>query len=395
VIRRLDALARVVALCCRREAWRPVETAPVVLVFPVGADVLRDAHPEVDFVVLDPRETAVHAPTALACLARGRASVGAYLDAMLRRMRPRVVVTFVDNFEPFLLLKARHPDVTFVTVQNGVRGLSGDLLGALDADPAAHGRDRHVDHAFVFGAAIGDRFATQVRARYHPVGSFKSNAVPVSPTGEDLMGFVSTRRTEVRPGQRVAIHDHDSEVRQEAVYAAYDAVAAWAYRCAKARGLRLLVIGKDEDPEADRRHYARLFRAEDFEYSARARWDSSYRALDRCRVALFTSSSLGYEALARGVRVGALLTWTAVTGSSSDRFGWPLDLAQDGPFWTHHHDELRFTEIFGWLLGASDEEWRSAARPIVDRLIATDPGNTRFLGTLREASRDPADAHPR
>lgn len=377
---RLARLARIVRLCGRPSSWARIPRADVVVVFPIGTDSLRDAYPEISFAVVDPRESAIHAPTALRCLLHGRPGAVDYLDAMLARIRPSTVITFVDNFEPFMWLKDRHPEMTFVTVQNGVRGVSGDLLGDLGRDARAVERQRRVDHAFVFGPAIAERLAPHLRATYHPVGSFRSNAVPVRRSNEGLLGFVSTRRSAVDPAQRVAIHDHDRAVYQREVYAAYDRVAAWLHRYARRHGRRLLVIGKDEDAEADRRHYTALLGASDFEYSARERWDSSYRAVDRCEAVVFTSSSLGYEALARGVRGAAFLTWTQVTGSTSDRFGWPLELPEDGPFWIHRHDEVRFDEILDWIRGASETEWTSTARPILDRLVTHDPDNR----TLRD-----------
>lgn len=382
----LAAALRIARLCCRPAAWRPLERADVAVVFPIGTDVLRDAHPEVRFVVIDPREAAIHAPTGLRCIASGRPSAVDYLDAVISRIAPRIVMTFVDNFEPFMWLKDRHPTVTFVTVQNGVRGLSGDLLGSLARDRDADRRPRRVDHAFVFGPAIAERLGRQIEARFHPVGSFRSNAVPVCATGEAFIGYVSTRRTAVDPMQPVAIHDHDRVVRQREVYEAYDRVAAWLHGYASRHGMRLLVIGKDEDPEADRRHYAGLFGSDDFEYSARGRWGDSYRALDRCRIAVFTSSSLGYEAMGRGMRVAALLTWTQVTGSTSDRFGWPLDLPVDGPFWTHRHDEVRFGEILDWLRTSPGSEWDATARPIVEQMVARDTMNSSLMHVISAAS---------
>ena len=278
---RLARLARIVRLCGRPSSWARIRRADVVVVFPIGTDTLRDAYPEISFAVVDPRESAIHAPTALRCLLHGRPGAADYLDAMLARIRPSTVITFVDNFEPFMWLKDRHPEMTFVTVQNGVRGVSGDLLGDLGRDARAVERQRRVDHAFVFGPAIAERLAPHLRATYHPVGSFRSNAVPVRRSNEGLLGFVSTRRSAVDPAQRVAIHDHNRAVYQREVYAAYDRVAAWLHRYARRHGRRLLVIGKDEDAEADRRHYTALLGASDFEYSARERWDSSYRAVDQ------------------------------------------------------------------------------------------------------------------
>jgi len=390
----LVAALRVARLCCHPAAWRRLERADLAVVFPIGTDVLRDAHPEVRFVVIDPRETAIHAPTALRCILSGRPSVVDYLDAVISRIAPRIVMTFVDNFEPFMWLKDRHPATTFVTVQNGVRGLSGDLLGSLARDGDAGRRPRRVDHAFVFGPAIAERLGQRIEAQFHPVGSFRSNAVPVRPSGEDLIGYISTRRTAVDPMQHVAIHDHGRMVRQREVYAAYDRVAIWLHGYASRHGLRLLVIGKDEDADADRRHYETLLGSDDFEYSARARWGDSYRALDRCRVATFTSSSLGYEAMGRGIRVAALLTWTEVTGSASDRFGWPLDLPADGPFWTHRHDEVRFSEILDWLRTSPDSEWTAASRPIVEQIVVRDSMNSSMMRVIDDASAAPSPRLP-
>jgi hypothetical protein len=78
-----------------------------------------------------------------------------YLHVCIKMLRPKVVLTFIDNFAPFYRLAVEFPDIAFITVQNGWRNsfAISPPYGA-PANPAqylamaAFDRDLHVAKQF-------------------------------------------------------------------------------------------------------------------------------------------------------------------------------------------------------------------------------------------------------
>lgn len=383
MIQRLRRLAHIVALMMRG-SWRQPSHVDVLVLFPDGFGTLASLLDGTTSSVLDPRERSINNRVALTCFARRRFSAIDYIVEYASRVRPRVMLTFLDNYWPFYELKSRLPTVTTVAVQNGVRGPSDDVFGHAMTAPRESIASWHVDHMCVFGPAVGREYAKYVRGNVHRVGSVKNNAVSPSGPNGPLVGYISTWRGAVAQDRLVAIHGGSRSITVGQLYERRDLLVRYLDGYARSRGSHLLVIGKDATG-ADRSHYARILGHDDFEYSLRAGADSSYRAVDRPRLLVFSSSTLGYEALARGHRVAAFFTDIELTASRGERFGWPLNLPDEGPFWTHRYDENRFGEILGDLDAMSTDEWRTISEPIVSELIVFDDANTTLRSVLHDA----------
>ena len=61
------------------------------------------------------------------------------------------------------------------------------------------------------------------------------------------------------------------------------------------------------------------------------------------------------------------------------KFGWPAELPDEGPFWTHQLSEQRLREIMDFLRTAEDHEWNQTRTEAIKDVICFDPGNSQFL----------------
>ena len=103
---------------------------------------------------------------------------------------------------------------------------------------------------------------------------------------------------------------------------------------------------------------------------------ASYKWLRSNSVILFDISTLGYEALGLGPRVGCISFQTAYR--LNDRFGKPLEFGEKGPFWTNEPSEEEIGRILDYLLTVSDEQWERDSGWIRDQLMVHDYGNTKI-----------------
>jgi surface carbohydrate biosynthesis protein len=150
--------------------------------------------------------------------------------------------------------------------------------------------------------------------------------------------------------------------------------------------MKLMVIGKDFDSSRERELYTKALDGclVDWEFRPRNSLLDSYHSLDLARIAVSTSSSLGYEALGRGIRSAFFMLDPEVTGHWGDKFGWPLIEEDDGPIWTNYLDRERTIGTLWYLHNLSDEEWSKVRTDYMPRLIAKDPGNTTLESVIAQ-----------
>ncbi|MFZ9808080.1 MAG: LA_1612 family putative O-antigen biosynthesis protein, partial [Ilumatobacteraceae bacterium] len=261
-------------------------------------------------------------------------------------------------------------------IQNGIRSYRGDLFGLLDATSSSH--TNQVDKMFVFGAAIGTKYLEYIAGETVVHGSLKNNLVPISPPKKNTVAYIST----YRPGQKRSFVVPESRPEQpityEQIVTQRERVVLWLAKYCAENNLKLTIVGKDENPQREENYYRSLLKNYKFEFVARRQASSSYEAIDRSEFVVFTSSTLGYESLARGKRTAALMLDAEIIGAEALKFGWPAKLQDDGPFWTHQLNEVRLYEILDFLREVDDAEWDKIRTQAIKDVIVFDPDNSKF-----------------
>lgn len=93
----------------------------------------------------------------------------AYLLAWIQCVRPRVVVTFIDNDWQFQVLSRLYPAALFIAIQNGVRS---EFNLRFDLPPQSHPGNRiSMPHLYCFGKCEVEAF--------HAYGHFVDKMIPV------------------------------------------------------------------------------------------------------------------------------------------------------------------------------------------------------------------------
>ncbi|MFM8902612.1 MAG: hypothetical protein ACKOGG_04460, partial [Actinomycetota bacterium] len=122
--------------------------------------------------------------------------------------------------------------------------------------------------------------------------------------------------------------------------------------------------------------YAESFTKSDWFIQSRDLALSSYQKLREVRCVIVESSSLGYECLGMGMRVGFIAF--RPQHRQDRRFGKPLEFGEKGPFWTNDPSEEEIGRILDYLLSVSDEQWERDSGWIRDQLMVHDYGNTKI-----------------
>lgn len=372
--------------------WRltPPPQRDVLLYFKTGADVIAPYFSPREFQILDLRESEVNLAVAIRCILTRDLSAQNYARQFIRMARPKLILTFIDNFPSFYLLKNEFPEIQIWLIQNGVRSDRGDLFGLLKTGYPTQASQ--VDKMFVFGSAVGEKYLEFISGEVVVHGSFKNNLVPLTQPKKASVAYISTYRPNQVRAFVVPESRPEAPVTYQQVIERREKAIVWLAKYCIETQLGLTIIGKHESPEHEEAYYRSLLKNYDFEFVARRISTSSYMALDKSEIIVFTSSTLGYESLARGKKTAALMLDAEIIDAEALKFGWPAKLPEEGPFWTHQLSEQRLRQIMDFLRTVEDREWDQTRTQAIKDVITFDPGNAQFLtaiNSLRQSWQEP------
>ncbi|MGA1173429.1 MAG: hypothetical protein ACO3VC_07190, partial [Ilumatobacteraceae bacterium] len=128
--------------------------------------------------------------------------------------------------------------------------------------------------------------------------------------------------------------------------------------------------------QAEKDFFAQSLNGCNWEIRRKLTSSTSYDLARSMQFVIVESSSLGYECLGMGMRVGFIAF--RPQHRQDRRFGKPLEFGEKGPFWTNDPSEEEIGRILDYLLSVSDEQWERDSGWIRDQLMVHDYGNTKI-----------------
>lgn len=326
-------------------------------------EYLRPWHPE----VLHVRGEQTNMMVLLKSLFRGGGRVDDYIDCFVKKVRPRLVVTFIDNDSGFHSISARNSSITTLFVQNGIRD---PQTFERMAGRFASGEFLKVDYMMTFGDCVGAEYSKYIQGCVISMGSMKNNHLPKLQTQQKgMMAFVSQWCPPVSPLEKY----------REQIYRL---VLPCLVNYAEEKDKRLTIIPRNYKQchllNQEKSFFRDLMGSEPEFYESKE-YDPSYQAVDSAEVVVSFDSTLGLESIARGNKTALFTT------QSNDPYGWPGDFPAEGLFWTNHSDPASFVRILDYLFEVDDVQWRKdVENSKFSSVMAYDPGNSLLKSILEK-----------
>lgn len=381
---RLRLLWRFVAYVIRaRKVWRWPRQRDVLIFDACNHDILLDYLKSWAPEILHVRGEQINMRVLVASLLRAGNRLDAYLDCFIERVRPRLIVTFIDNNVHFLAISRRHPAVKTLFVQNGWRGYYADIFQTLDEMDAGRRSELAVDHMLSFGTVVGAEFARYIAGAVVITGSIKNNKIPTAAARQPgMIAFVSQWQSE-------GFYMGDIFYTPEAFFAQADrpivqCLAHYASRNAK----RLMIIPRNVEQGDERGReeaYYRNLLGQDAEFFEPQVPYPSYQAVDAADVVVAVDTTLAYEAIARGKKTAIFSVRSTLLGIPGLTYGWPREFPAAGPFWTNDPDPDTFVRILDHLFEIDDVQWRKDLEDTdFASLMIYNPGNSILQSLLEK-----------
>ena len=372
--------------------WLPPKQRAVVLIHADGFNTLTKFVSASDVVILDPERINVF--VVLKMLFSFQISHDQYRANFINTVRPKVVITFIDNDVTFYSLKGLVPAPQFVSVQNGLRhnysfNSQGGFLDLLNE--ASRTQTLLCDYICVFGLASANLFSTYIKAKTVVTGSIQNNLREIAPfntTTSDVI-FVSQMQAFTLEGSSVKVYFGEQGTTISEFFEAERRIVRALSQYCEDENLQLFICGKRDQTFAyEREFFETILETKPAIFLPRDSGSSTYDAINSTGMVVTIDSTIGYESLSVGKKVAFMSGRThaadpvALAQVRDTNFGYPLDLPPTGKFWTNRATATELARILDYLRAADDEEWATEIAPYNESLMAYQPGNPVFKKLL-------------
>ena len=290
---------------CKRIVWYTGKSCDVLIYDGEGSDIILHCMPVQSSIFIIKNRVEIPLFISISFflriftgLIKYRRLGAAIMTAIIKQLKPKVIITYIDNAPTISWIKKLSPSVPVLAIQNGTRW-------DFSNKNRAH---MEYDYYFSFGSVEADIFSQggHTVSNFYPIGSLRAGIFreeyPVSKEKEFDLCYIS--QLDPIPSNCAGLDEWTLEIftsYYEVGKRYFDIIAKYA----EENNLNLCVAMRSPQNSAEsamEREYFRYQGHANIEYIPQSRF-SSYRAVQASKLSFTISSTLGYEALGLGERV--------------------------------------------------------------------------------------------
>jgi len=369
------------------KVWSPPAICDVLIYDATGLELISPYLKGYSYTVLHTRGESINSFILLFLVFRKRFWSGrvwtAYTEGFIRFCKPKLVITFIDNYEYFYSISESCSTVSMF-IQNGIRSKKGDIFqfsGCLS-------KNRYrVDHMLVFGTDVGREYKNFLSGHVTVIGSFKNNYfIGTNFSKRGVVRFVSQWRPRFNNDGQFTLSTLSGEIYtniNESIFSSIKFILPLLQSWCRSRGKSLEIVGVSNDLfKQEKNFFDSILPVGSYTFVPAAPFPSAYKLIDSAEMVVSIDSTLGYESLARGKRVACFSCRVREVDCSSYGFGWPGTFPDSGPFWTNRMNPMDITRILDYVDSVSEQEWSEQLSHHFKGIMDFDPGNKRFSDLL-------------
>ena len=299
-----------------------------------------------------------------------------YSILCLRSMKPRLILTTIDNDYRFFEISNLFPNAITIMVQNGVRDDILDVWAHKDKFPC----NPRVDYMVVFGNAYGRFINKYIKGKVIVAGSYRSNKFLLPKIQKDrTILFISqisqgadSSKFGALAGGGVVTHFDFSRAEAD--------LLPQVHRWCQTNGYQLKILARSNNIK-ERRFYTELLPNADWEYRPPNGSSTTYGMVDEAEIVVGIDSTLVLESLGRGnktavfsLRGNYIRNWPSVF--------WPSEPTEVGPFWTNSSSESEVNRVLSFLTNVDSIAWGNCLESHVSDHIIFDSNNSRLKSLI-------------
>ena len=290
-----------------------------------------------------------------------------YKKSFFNFVKPKIVITFIDNNPAFYKLKKEFPEMIFLSIQNGIR-TNRDFIDIQEENKT----NLVSDYFLTFSENYSRRYAKFIKAKFIPIGSFKLNLLNLNCSEKKDILFISKHKKPFVPFTEYKIID-------------------FLIKYCKEKKINLDICHKQDIRKIYENTFKSKYKKINFKFGKRKNY--SYHLLKDYKLIFFNDSTLGYESLALGKKAvscayGSLknIEWFRKKNlyRKITKFGHPEKFRNKGFFWINYFDASKIKRILNKTLKMPNKVWRKKNKKILDKIMVYDPKNKNFVNILKK-----------
>lgn len=297
-----------------------------------------------------------------------------YCLEYIKFVKPKLILTFIDNTVTFYQLKHYYKKGKFISVQNGYRDNEG-------FNEFKKFKNLSADYIFCFGSAVGERFKECIDTQIISLGSLKNNKIKIKEkpiNNPKKVLFISQYR------KCLYMDLTERKVPFDVFYSAEKIFLPFLLDYCLKNNLELNICG-GPNPEGEKTFFENILgQSKMWFYSSRKNSLDSYQKIDKADFVVAIDSTLGLEALARGANLGYFTFRGSIFPRKDVNFGYHDNMPSNGPFWTSKNNEKEFKRVMDFITSSNTETIKKTMSNTTQKLITYDHDNSKFTNILNK-----------
>ncbi len=307
-----------------------------------------------------------------------------YIVSFIKFIRPKMIISHIDNNQFFYNLKEIFPDVIFIFIQNGVS--------------LAHYSENEIkklnwkaDYFFSYSKSFSKIYSSIFNIQTHTIGSFKNNLIKRKKNikKKDLVYISQFTKSsfsneKIKSGKRL--------YSRKTLFKAERVLLPIIHKFCLNNDLNLVIAGRNffkVDSNNEEKFYRDIiFKKGDlitnFIFKHFKDEFSSYDLIDKSKMVVFIDSALGYQSLARGNKSLACCIRSNFIKNKNLKFGWPAQFKNEGLFWINSFNKKKIEKKLEVLYNFSNSKWKKVYEKHRNNLLAYDKENLTFKKIIKK-----------
>ncbi len=316
-------------------------------------------------------------------------SLSSYIEESIKIIRPRIIFHNSYNIRFFQINKKKF-NFEFKKIFT-----QSELKNHLDfKDFIGEKKNLSCDNLFVWSEGMKINLSKYIIGNYEIVGSFANNEGPKIQINnlKNKLIFVSQFRTFKKKNQndtKQTIREvfHGLKFSWDQFYAADLQVAKQLKNFCLINNIEFEIVGTSLNDKISEKNFFREALGNDgWKYLESSENKRGIYLTNEAKYIVTIDSTLGYECLSRGQRVCFFSIRSKFLNAVYSKFGWTMNLDQEGPCWTSNNEKKDFKRIMDFLIYGKETEWEHLRKEKLNDLLFYDPDNQIFKNFLKKIS---------
>ena len=291
-----------------------------------------------------------------------------YKKIYIDLVSPKIVYTAIDNNPGFFKLKSISNKPIYISDQNGMSKVADSykqelFYGNLKKYKQKTKKLPEADHIFLFGKNDKDRISKVIRGKIHLFGNTKNNH------------FIIKKRKITKKITSIMFISSGlfpSALKQDKI------IFKNLEKFCEKKNIKLTFCSRQGVDEEN--FHRNNFVKGNWIYLPKISTLKTYTNLNRQQMVVFSHSTLGFQALSKGVRCAVFYRCFPEKGAHGK-------FPKSGPFWTNSNNYNSFEKVLNRVMNFSNNQWKKIAKKYSNKILSYNPSNIKKKKIINIASK--------